>query len=115
MPKARSSFAAEIPAQARIHIMTASVDSAAQAAAQATEAARGRAGGPKPAAARCSSTASRRGSALATSSGYELDQVRQALGGAPFVGCNTYGQIARADRQFSGFHNCTAVVLALPG
>mgnify|MGYP006147235867 FL=1 len=40
--------------------------------------------------------------------------VADALGGAPFVGCNTYGQIARSESQFSGFHNCTAVVLALP-
>jgi hypothetical protein len=39
--------------------------------------------------------------------------VAESLAGAPFVGCNTYGQIARSDSQFSGFHNCTAVVLAL--
>ena len=26
----------------------------------------------------------------------------------------SYGQIARADGQFSGFHNCTAVVCVLP-
>jgi len=107
-------FAAEIPAQARIHIMTASVDSAAQAAADATEAAVAALGGETPAAAvffDCVATRLRLGDQFR----YELDQVAQALGGAPFVGCNTYGQIARADRQFSGFHNCTAVVLALPG
>lgn len=107
-------FAAEIPAQARIHIMTASVDSAAQAAADATEAAVAALGGEAPAAAvffDCVATRLRLGDQFR----YELDQVAQALGGAPFVGCNTYGQIARADRQFSGFHNCTAVVLALPG
>lgn len=107
-------FAAEIPAQARIHIMTASVDSAAQAAAQATETAVAALGGEPPAAAvffDCVATRLRLGDQFR----YELDQVAQALGGAPFVGCNTYGQIARADRQFSGFHNCTAVVLALPG
>jgi len=33
---------------------------------------------------------------------------------AGFVGCNTYGQIARAEGQFGGFHNCTAVVCVLP-
>lgn len=107
-------FAAEIPAQARIHIMTASVDSAAQAAAQATAAAVAGLEGEPPAAAvffDCVATRLRLGDQFR----YELDQVAQALGGAPFVGCNTYGQIARADRQFSGFHNCTAVVLALPG
>lgn len=106
-------FAAEIPAQARIHIMTASVDSAAQAAAQATESAVAALGGESPAGAvffDCVATRLRLGDEFR----YELAQVAQALGGAPFVGCNTYGQIARADRQFSGFHNCTAVVLALP-
>ena len=46
---------------------------------------------------------------------FELGMVAELLAGAPFVGCNTYGQIARSDSQFSGFHNCTAVVLALPG
>lgn len=28
--------------------------------------------------------------------------------------CNTYGQISRTEGQFSGFHNCTAVVCVLP-
>ena len=38
-----------------------------------------------------------------------------ALGGAAFAGCNTYGQVARAEGQFGGFHNCTAVIGVLPG
>lgn len=107
-------FAAEIPPQARIHIMTGTVESAAQAAAQATETAVAALGDERPAAAvffDCVATRLRLGDGF----GYELEQVAQVLGGAPFVGCNTYGQIARAERQFSGFHNCTAVVLALPG
>ena len=33
---------------------------------------------------------------------------------ASYVGCNTHGQIARAEGQFGGFHNCTAVVCVLP-
>jgi hypothetical protein len=33
---------------------------------------------------------------------------------AGFVGCNTCAQIARADGQFGGFHNCTAVVCVMP-
>lgn len=107
-------FAAEIPAQSRIHLMTATVESAAQAAALATEAAVAALGSEAPAAAvffDCVATRLRLGDQFR----FELDQVAQSLRGAPFVGCNTYGQIARADRQFSGFHNCTAVVLALPG
>jgi hypothetical protein len=43
-----------------------------------------------------------------------LDAVAAELGGAPFAGFNSYGQIVRADGQFSGFHNCTAVVCVLP-
>jgi hypothetical protein len=45
----------------------------------------------------------------------ELRACASLLSPAQFVGCNTYGQIARADGQFGGFHNCTAVVCALPG
>ena len=33
--------------------------------------------------------------------GFELDAVRGALGGAPFAGCNSIGQIARARRSSS--------------
>lgn len=46
--------------------------------------------------------------------GKELEAVQRVLGDAPLVGCNTYGQIARSDGQFSGFHNCTAVVCVIP-
>ena len=46
--------------------------------------------------------------------GFELDSVARTLGGASLVGCNTYGQIARSEGQFGGFHNCTAVVMVLP-
>ena len=44
---------------------------------------------------------------------FELDTVAERLGPAQMVGCNTYGQIARAEGQFSGFHHCTAVVLVI--
>ena len=40
----------------------------------------------------------------------ELSVLKDLLGATPFVGCNTYGQVARTEGQFSGFHNCTAVV-----
>lgn len=105
--------AAEVPEQARVFIMKTSAASAAVAAARATEAAVGALGTHKPGAAvffDCVATRLRTGSEF----GFELDTVARALAGAPFVGCNTYGQIARSDSQFSGFHNCTAVVLALP-
>jgi hypothetical protein len=44
----------------------------------------------------------------------ELGSVATELAGVPFAGFNSYGQIVRAEGQFSGFHNCTAVVCVLP-
>lgn len=105
--------AAEVPAQSIVHIMKSSTESAAKAATRATEAAIAALGGAPVGGALffdCVATRLRMGSDFAL----ELDSVSAALGGSAFVGCNTYGQIARTDRQFSGFHNCTAVVLALP-
>jgi len=46
--------------------------------------------------------------------GEELAAVQRELGPVPFAGFNTYGQIAQADGQFNGFHNCTAVVCVFP-
>ena len=46
--------------------------------------------------------------------GSELEQIAQVLAPASYLGCNTYGQIARAEGQFGGFHNCTAVVCVFP-
>lgn len=107
------SCAAEIPVGTRVFIMQASVASAAEAASTATRTAVRALGGRKPAAALlfdCVATRLRLGDMF----GFELDAVRAVLGDGALVGCNTHGQIARADGQFSGFHNCTAVVLAFP-
>jgi hypothetical protein len=105
--------AAEIPSGARVHIMKTTADSAVAAAKAATEAAVQGLRGGKPGAALffdCVATRLRMGEMF----GFELDSVAKALGGAGLVGCNTYGQIARAEGQFGGFHNCTAVVMVLP-
>ncbi|MDQ3618313.1 MAG: FIST C-terminal domain-containing protein, partial [Pseudomonadota bacterium] len=104
--------AAEIPEHARVHIMNTSNKSASQAAARATDRALATLNGHKPAAALffdCVATRLRLGDDFA----FELDTVVDRLGPAKMVGCNTYGQIARAEGQFSGFHNCTAVVLVI--
>jgi hypothetical protein len=104
--------AAEIPEHARVHIMNSSSESASLAAARATEAAVAALDGHAPGAALffdCVATRLRLGDDFA----FELDQVVERLGDAQMVGCNTYGQIARAEGQFSGFHNCTAVVLVV--
>jgi hypothetical protein len=105
--------AAEIPVGARVSIMKTTSESAVDAARQATEAAIQRLHGHKPGAALlfdCVATRLRMGDQF----GFEVDSVAHMLDGAAFVGCNTYGQIARAEGQFGGFHNCTAVVMLLP-
>ncbi len=105
--------AAEIPTGARVHIMKTTADSAVAAASSATAAAVGALQGEKPRAALffdCVATRLRMGEVF----GFELESVARVLDGAQLVGCNTYGQIARAEGQFGGFHNCTAVVMVLP-
>lgn len=107
------SCAAEIPQNAVVHIMKTTAKSAIDAAATATRSALSALRGAKPHAALffdCVATRLRLGDVF----GFELNAVAEALPGASFAGCNTYGQIARAPGQFNGFHNCTAVVCVLP-
>jgi hypothetical protein len=107
------SCAAEIPTGATVNIMRTDAVSAGDAAATATRAALARLNGHVPAVALffdCVATRLR----LGRDFGSELKAVGQALGSAAFAGCNTYGQVARAEGQFGGFHNCTAVVCVLP-
>jgi hypothetical protein len=106
--------AAEIPQGAKINIMRTNAQSAAESATRATRAAIDGLRGNKPQAALffdCVATRIRLGDMF----GLELKSVEEALGGGtPFVGCNTHGQIARAEGQFGGFQNCTAVVCVFP-
>jgi hypothetical protein len=105
--------AAAVPEGSVVHIMKTSNESALQAARAATTAALAALEGNKPAAAivfDCVATRLRMGAAFAD----ELATCAQMLAPVGFVGCNTYGQIARSEGQFGGFHNCTAVVCVLP-
>ncbi len=43
-----------------------------------------------------------------------VDAISEELGGAPLSGFETYGEIALAQGDLSGFHNTTTVVLAFP-
>ena len=53
--------------------------------------------------------------ALGASTAGEFAETRhEELGGAPLAGFETYGEIALDVGAMSGFHNTTAVVLALP-
>ncbi|MEO6879229.1 MAG: FIST N-terminal domain-containing protein, partial [Gemmatimonadaceae bacterium] len=108
-------YAAEIPLGAKTHIMStgdtsaadAAVDAARDAVRQVTE------GGGAPKAALffdCVATRLRLGKGFEN----ELAALSGELKGIPFAGFNSYGQVVRADGQFSGFHNCTAVVCVLP-
>jgi hypothetical protein len=105
--------AAEVPVGATARIMGTSAASAADAAAEATRDAVAQLQGNKPGVALffdCVATRLRLGTAFDA----ELRALHGALGPVPYVGCNTYGQVARAEGQFGGFHNCTAVVCVLP-
>lgn len=107
--------AAAVPTGATAHIMKTAAPDAAEAAAEATRDAvrQVRDAGHVPKAALfmdCVATRLRLGKEFTQ----ELDAVRRELGDAPFAGFNSYGQIVRAEGQFSGFHNCTAVVLVVP-
>jgi hypothetical protein len=107
------SCAAEVPVGTTVHIMVANVASACEAARQASEAALAGLEGAGHAGSLlfdCAATRLRLGREF----GNELEAVAEALGSDNFAGCNTYGQIARSAGQFSGFHNCTAIVCAIP-
>lgn len=105
--------AAEIPAGSIVRIMKSSHASAAEAAERATDAAVAAIGPRQPKAALffdCVATRLRCGDHFQT----EVGAVASRIGNASLAGCNTHGQIARAEGQFEGFHNCTAVVCVFP-
>ncbi|MEO6447542.1 MAG: FIST N-terminal domain-containing protein [Gemmatimonadaceae bacterium] len=105
--------AAEVPTGAVVHIMRTTSRSAVEAASRATQQAVKNLRGQRPQVALffdCVATRLRMGEVF----GLELQALSEQLGDTSFVGCNTHGQIARAEGQFGGFHNCTAVVCVLP-
>lgn len=107
------SCAAAVPKGATVRLMIASTASACVAASLASKAALDGLQGGRHAGSLlfdCAATRLRLGREF----GDELKAVAETLGSANFAGCNTYGQIARAEGQFSGFHNCTAIVCAIP-
>lgn len=105
--------ASEAPQDSIVRIMRSTHQSTVAAAESAADAALEGLGGHKPQAALffdCVATRLRMGQGFAR----ELSAVRARLNGVDFTGCNTHGQIARAEGQFQGFHNCTAVVCLFP-
>lgn len=105
--------AAAISDRSIVRMMKTSQESASLAAEQATRAALEALGDNRPSAALvfdCVATRLRLGIGFDD----ELSACASILAPAPYVGCNTHGQIARAEGQFGGFHNCTAVVCVFP-
>lgn len=105
--------ATEVPEGATVCVMNVTKEHAAQAAAESVRDAIEQLGGIKPAVAiffDCVATRLRMGAEFS----FELSAVQGALGATQFAGCNSIGQIASAEGQFSGFHNCTAVVCVIP-
>ncbi len=108
-------LAAEVPTGSTAQIMSTGPQSATEAARDAVRDAVDQVerGGHTPKGALffdCVATRLRLGEDF----GDELDAVAKELKNAPFAGFNSYGQIVRAEGQFSGFHNCTAVVCVFP-
>ena len=93
--------------------MRTTTGSAEEAAVGATRVAQQKLYGSKPVVALffdCVATRLRMGREF----GFELQAIQDALGEIEYIGCNSHGQIARAEGQLSSFHNCTAVVCLLP-
>ncbi|HEV7923549.1 MAG TPA: FIST N-terminal domain-containing protein [Thermoanaerobaculia bacterium] len=113
LPDGSLGCASDVPAGATVRIMKTTSQSAAEAAMSAATSALGQMRGTRPEVALffdCVATRLRMGGEF----GVEMEALQSALGDVQYAGCNTYGQIARAEGQFSGFHNCTATVALLP-
>lgn len=106
--------ASSIPLGAAVCIMNTTSPSSIAAAETAVASALQQLKGKKPKAALffdCVATRLRMGKDF----DLELSSLEKSLGASTgLAGCNSYGQIARVEGQFNGFHNCTAVVCVIP-
>ena len=106
-------LASDIPVGASVNFMTSDCDATKAAAVLATQSALQRLENNEPSVALffdCVATRLR----LGTEFSFELEKVQEVLKDTNYVGCNTYGQVARVTGQFSGFQNCNAVVCIIP-
>lgn len=105
--------ATEVPEGTSVCVMSITERDAADAAGASAKEALAMLNGNKPAVALffdCVATRLRMGKGF----GREVAAVQEAVGDTRLAGCNTIGQIVSSTGQFSGFHNCTAVVCLLP-
>jgi hypothetical protein len=105
--------AAEIPQGSMVSILDGEVESMVAAARSAAEEAKERLNGAKAAGVLLFDCVCR-GMILKDGFNREVDAIRSIFGGVPIAGFLTYGEIARYAGKLDGWHNATAVVVALP-
>lgn len=105
--------AAAIPEGAMISILDGEPDSMVSAATAAAEEAREHLEGAKPAGVLLFDCVCR-GMILKEDFPREIAAVRKVFGDVPVAGFLTYGEIARYTGRLEGWHNTTAVVVAIP-
>lgn len=104
--------ATEVPVGQRVRIVEGDHDAIVDAARGAAQRAVEALGGQTPAGAIVFDCVARK-LVLGDDFKREVDAFQEVIK-APVIGFNTYGEIARVRGQLSGFHNTTAVVVAIP-
>jgi methyl-accepting chemotaxis protein len=107
------SCAADIPRGSMVSILTGEPDSMVRAAQGAAKDARIGLGGAEPAGVILFDCVCR-GMILKKDFNREIEAVRTVFPNVPVVGFLTYGEIARSNELREGWHNTTAVVVAIP-
>jgi hypothetical protein len=105
--------AAEVPVGATMHIMATTSDLATTAADAGVRRARAQIGPEPPQLAiffDCLASQAR----MQLGFGFDPRMLSGPLGTANYVGFSTCGQLLRAEGEFNGFQNCTAVVCVIP-
>lgn len=105
--------AADVPRGSMVSILDGEPDVMIAAARSAAEEAKTHLGG-RPAAGVLLFDCVCRGMILKDGFRREIDAVRHVFGDVPVAGFLTYGEIARYQGQLDGWHNATAVVVAIP-
>jgi methyl-accepting chemotaxis protein len=105
--------AAEIPKGSMVSILHGDPASMVDAARTAAEEAKQHLGGKKAAGVLLFDCVCR-GMILKDGFDQEIDAVRSVFAGVPVAGFLTYGEIARYPGKLNGWHNATAVVVAIP-
>ncbi len=105
--------AAEIPRGSMVSILEGKPSSMVRAAHWAAREAHTALGGAEPAGVLVFDCVCR-GMILKDEFHLEIEAVQSVFPGVPIVGFLTYGEIARSNEQREGWHNTTAVVVAIP-